>query len=94
MIIIYPKGIPSTSNSIGDTSNRGKKWTDEELKVVLSFVPTYNNCIMLANAFKRGWGSIAQIHGWRAAPKKKTDIKNNTFINQIKKVGKQMNYRP
>ena len=32
-------------NADWDQSNKGKSWTDEELKVVLSFAPTKENCL-------------------------------------------------
>lgn len=30
-----------------DQSNKGKAWTDDELKVILSFAPTKENCLLL-----------------------------------------------
>lgn len=40
-----------------DESNKGKPWTDEELRVVFQYAPTKANCILLARANrKRGIG--------------------------------------
>ena len=47
-----------------DTSNKGSKWTDEELKIILSDAPTKENCVKYARLFKRGYGSIEQIYRW------------------------------
>ena len=79
-----------------DQSNKGKPWTDEELKVVLSFAPTKENCLLLAKAFKRGYGSIEQIFRW-ATPDlgiiKESERKNNAFILQIKRIYKELGWR-
>lgn len=29
-----------------DQSNKGKPWSDDELKVILSFAPTKENCLL------------------------------------------------
>ena len=50
-----------------DTSNKGQKWKDEELKIILSDAPSKANCIKYARLFKRGYGS------WR----KKQSINGN-----------------
>lgn len=44
-----------------DTSNKGKPWMDEELKIILSHAPTSKNCMKYAKIFRRGYGSIEQI---------------------------------
>ena len=46
------------------TANSGNLWTDDELRLVLSHPPTQENMILLAKAFKRGYGSIEQIFRW------------------------------
>jgi len=79
-----------------DTSNKGNEWTDDELKVVLSFAPTKENCIKLAKAFKRGYGSIEQIYRWAVISDKdlkNSERKDDKFINQIKRVYKEMGWR-
>ena len=38
-----------------DISNKGEKWTDEELTIILSAAPTKENCIKYARLFKRGY---------------------------------------
>jgi len=79
-----------------DMSNKGNEWTDDELKVVLSFAPTKENCIKLARAFKRGYGSIEQIYRWAVISDKdlkNSERKDDKFINQIKRVYKEMGWR-
>lgn len=79
-----------------DTNNKGNEWTDDELKVVLSFAPTKENCIKLAKAFKRGYGSIEQIYRWAVISDKdlkNSERKDDKFINQIKRVYKEMGWR-
>lgn len=53
-----------------DVSNRGQKWTDEELKIILSDAPTKANCVKYARLFKRGYGSIEQIYRWSTTAKR------------------------
>ena len=78
-----------------DTSNKGEKWTDEELKVILSDAPSKENCVKYARLFKRGYGSIEQIYRWSTTPK--TDMseerKEDSFVMQIKKVAKELGLR-
>ena len=79
-----------------DQSNKGKPWTDDELKVVLSFAPTKENCLLLAKAFKRGYGSIEQIFRWAATDTKtikQGDRKEHSFILQIKRIYKELGWR-
>lgn len=83
-------------NASYDQSNKGKPWTDDELKVVLSFAPTKENCLLLARAFKRGYGSIEQIYRWAVtdiSSIKKSERINDSFILQIKRVYKEMGWR-
>lgn len=78
-----------------DVSNKGQKWTDEELKVILSDAPTKTNCVKYARLFKRGYGSIEQIY--RCSTTAKVDMsderKKDSFILQIKKVAKELGLR-
>lgn len=78
-----------------DVSNKGQKWTDEELKIILSDAPTKANCVKYARLFKRGYGSIEQIYRWSTTAK--TDMsderKEDSFILQIKKVAKELGLR-
>ncbi len=83
-------------NSEWDQSNKGKSWTDEELKVVLSFAPTKENCLLLAKAFKRGYGSIEQIFRWATTDMKtiKNSVrKEDVFILQVKRIYKELGWR-
>ncbi|WP_134913326.1 hypothetical protein [Paenibacillus sp. IHB B 3084] len=40
------------------TENKGRPWTDEELRVVLSFAATKENILKLAKGFKCSYGSM------------------------------------
>ncbi len=75
-----------------NTENKGKPWTDSELAVVLSDAPTKANCEKYAKAFKRGYGSIAQIYQWAMTPKKviKTKRANDRYVNQVKRVARRI----
>ncbi|MFR8315995.1 hypothetical protein [Eubacterium sp.] len=78
-----------------DTSNKGIKWTDEELKIILSDAPTKENCVKYARIFKRGYGSIEQIYRWSVTPTKEMseERKNDSFILQIKRIAKELGIR-
>lgn len=78
-----------------DTSNKGEKWTDEELKVILSDAPTKENCVKYARLFKRGYGSIEQIYRWSTTAKSDMadERKEDSFIMQIKRVTKELGLR-
>lgn len=78
-----------------DTSNKGEKWTDEELKVILSDAPTKENCLKYAKLFRRGYGSIEQIYRWSTTAKSdmSDERKEDSFIMQIKKVAKELGLR-
>lgn len=78
-----------------DNSNKGNSWTDEELRIILNTAPTKENCMLLARAFRRGYGSIEQIFRWAAEDQ--TTINNtrpdDTFIKQIKRIAKEVGWR-
>lgn len=78
-----------------DTSNKGEKWTDDELKIILSDAPTQQNCLKYAILFKRGYGSIEQIYRWSTTQDQKLSErrKEDSFIQQIKKVSKELGLR-
>lgn len=82
--------------AVYDQSNKGNLWTDDELRVILSFAPTKENCLLLAKAFKRGYGSIEQIYRWATTDLKtiKNSVrKNDSFVLQIKRIYKEMGWR-
>ena len=83
------------NENLRDVSNKGQKWTDEELKIVLSAAPTKKNSMKYAKLFKRGYGSIEQIYRWSTTPNKELsdERKEDSFIHQIKKVAKQLGLR-
>src|SRR5262249_24947015 len=74
--------------------NKGKLWTDEELRVVLQHAPTKENCMLLARAFRRGYGSIEQIFRWAASTEDEVGAKrpDDAFIQQIKRVAAQVGW--
>lgn len=78
-----------------DISNKGLKWSDEELKIILLDAPTKENCMKYAKLFKRGYGSIEQIYRWSTTPNKELsdERKEDSFIQQIKKVAKELGLR-
>jgi len=78
-----------------DTTNKGEKWTDEELKIILMDAPTKENCVKYAKLFKRGYGSIEQIYRWSVTAWTDMDDerKEHSFVQQIKKVAKEIGIR-
>lgn len=78
-----------------DTSNKGSKWTDEELKIILSDAPTVNNCMKYAKIFRRGYGSIEQIYRWATTTQQDVDRKRpeDKFILQVKRAAKELGLR-
>ena len=78
-----------------DISNKGCKWTDEELNIILSDAPTKENCIKYARLFKRGYGSIEQIYRWSVTTTKEMseERKNDSFIIQVKRIAKELGIR-
>jgi hypothetical protein len=77
-----------------DMANKGDKWTDEELRMVLTSVPTKENCMRLAKAYKRGYGGIQQIYQWASAPAAVVKEKrpNDAFIKQIRCIAKEVGW--
>lgn len=78
-----------------DTSNKRKKWTDEQLKIILSDAPSKQNCMKYAILFKRGYGSIEQIYRWSTTQDQDLSEKRkeDRFIRQIKRVAKELGLR-
>ena len=78
-----------------DVTNKREKWTDEELKIILSAAPTKENCVKYARLFKRGYGSIEQIYRWSVTPKKNMsdERKEDSFVQQVKRVAKESGIR-
>lgn len=74
---------------------KGKPWTDDELRVVLSDAPTRENCLKHARGFNRGYGAIEQIYRWAATSDAEVKRKRHgdAFIAQIKRVAKQLGWR-
>lgn len=83
------------NENLRDTTNKGKSWEDEELKIILMDAPTKYNCLKYAKLFKRGYGSIEQIYRWATTPVKDMpdERKVDAFIQQIKRVVKDIGFR-
>jgi len=75
--------------------NKGNKWKDEELKLILSVAATKENCLKFARLFDRGYGSIEQIYRWASTPKNQLseERKGDAFIQQIFRVKKSLGLR-
>ena len=75
--------------------NKGKAWTDDQLRIILSAAPSKSNCIKYARLFQRVYGSIEQIYRWSTTTKQ--DIEeirpDDKFIAQIKKIAKELGLR-
>lgn len=78
-----------------DESNKGKPWSDDELRLVLTSAPIKENCMALARAFKRGYGSVEQIYRWAAEDEVSIREKrpDDKFIQQIKRVAREVGWR-
>ncbi len=78
-----------------DTSNKGKEWTDEQLKVILSDAASASNCMKYAKIFHRGYGSIEQIYRWSTTPQKDVNRKrgDDKFVLQVKRIAKELGLR-
>ena len=78
-----------------DTSNKGKPWTDEELKIILSDAATASNCMKYAKLFHRGYGSIEQIYRWATTHQKSVNKKrpDDKFVLQVKRIVKELGLR-
>ena len=78
-----------------DTSNKGKEWTDEQLKIILSDAASASNCMKYAKIFHRGYGSIEQIYRWSTTPQKDVDRKrgDDKFVLQVKRIAKELGLR-
>jgi hypothetical protein len=75
--------------------NKGKPWTDDQLRLVLSYAPTEENTILLAQAFGRGYGSIEQIFRWAGQSGRRIEEEraDNAFIQQVLRIRKEIRWR-
>jgi len=72
-----------------ELENKGNPWTDEELRIVLSFAPTKENILKLAKGFKRSYVSIEHIFSLAVTSNEKIKNKgklDDNFIQQVKRV--------
>jgi len=89
VLVDFEKSLPHNE------TNKGQSWTDDELRLVLTTPPTKDNIMLLAKAFKRGYGSIEQIFRWAAEDQKAIDAKRagDTFVQQIKRIAREVGWR-
>ncbi len=89
VLVDYEKVLPQNE------ANKGQSWSDDELRLVLTTPPTKEKIMLLAKAFKRGYGSIEQIFRWAAEDQKTIDAKrpDDTFIQQIKQIAREVGWR-
>ena len=75
--------------------SKGKPWSDDQLRVVLSDAPTKENCLKHARAFGRGYGAIEQIYRWATTENSVVKQKrpDDVFIALVKKVAKELGWR-
>ena len=75
--------------------NRGKPWTNNELRIILSAAPTVDNCIKFSKLFGRSYGSIEQIYRWASTDDKEVERKrpDDKFIAQVKQIAKELRWR-
>lgn len=94
---IFTEVIREMEIEVGwEQNRRGKPWSDDELRIVLSDAPTKENCLKHARGFGRGYGAIEQIYRWAATDDKRIAQKGraeDTFVQQIKRVAKQLGWR-
>lgn len=74
--------------------NKGKPWTDDQLRVVLSHAPTEENIVLLARAFGRGCGSIEQIFRWAGQSQRriKEERSGDAFVQQLLRIRKEVRW--
>jgi hypothetical protein len=77
------------------TPNKGEPWTDDQLRVVLSYAPTAQNTMMLARAFGRGYGSIEQIFRWAGQSERRIEEErgDHAFVQQVLRIRKELRWR-
>jgi hypothetical protein len=77
------------------TPNKGEPWTDDQLRVVLSYAPTAQNTMMLARAFGRGYGSIEQIFRWAGQSERRIQEERgeHAFVQQVLRIRKELRWR-
>lgn len=75
--------------------NRGERWTDDQLRIVLADSPTKSNCVKYAKIFGRGYGSIEQIYRWASTDDQTVKEKrsDDVFVTSVKRVAKELGWR-
>ena len=84
------KPITVNANRMSNTVKRKL-----QLKIILSDAPSVQNCMKYAILFKRGYGSIEQIYRWSTTQNQDLSErrKEDSFIQQIKRVAKELGLR-
>ena len=93
--VVRQRLVEAEKGRVANIENKGKPWTDEELRMILKSAPTSENCMLLARAFRRGYGSIEQIFRWAAEDLSSINEKRpyDSFVKQIKRIAKEVGWR-
>lgn len=75
--------------------NKGKPWSDHELRLVLSMPPSRSSIRVLAKALKRGHGSIEQIYRWagQSPDRIESERPDHAFVQQIVRIRKELGWK-
>jgi hypothetical protein len=92
---LYMAAVTKVAEEQGWATDRsGEKWSDDELRAVLSDAPTQANAFKHARAFRRKLGSVQLIYRYAVTSDKhmNPDQADNTFIKQIKKIADELSW--
>ncbi|MEM5733081.1 hypothetical protein AAEI00_15365 [Shewanella algae] len=78
-----------------EPENKGKPWSDHELRLVLNMAPTRESVMLLAKALKRGHGSIEQIYRWagQSPDRIESERSDHAFVQQIVRIRKELGWK-
>jgi hypothetical protein len=73
------------------TSNGRKPWTDDQLRVIFSNLPTRENAAKLARIYGRTTGAVLLIYKFGMASKTMIP-KGNAYLEQIHRIAREMGW--
>lgn len=75
--------------------NKGKPWTDDELRIVLRCAPTAENCLRFARALGRSYGAVELVYRWASSTDQHVEETHpvNAHIARVKKIAKEVSWR-
>tara|TARA_R100000687_G_scaffold57936_1_gene46533 strand:- start:153024 stop:153479 length:456 start_codon:yes stop_codon:yes gene_type:complete len=78
-----------------EPENKGKPWSDHELRLVLNMAPIRDSVMLLSKALKRGHGSIEQIYRWagQSPDRIESERSDHAFVQQIVKIRKELGWK-